>query len=52
MAEMLIGVSKPPPSASRPPHRGDFPNDLGDPPRAGPIVQLVVHQFAEPSLLG
>jgi hypothetical protein len=28
------------------------PNDLSDPPLADPIVQLVVHEFAEPSLLG
>jgi len=39
---MLGSLSKPPPSASRPPHRDDFANDLNDLPMADPIVQFVV----------
>jgi hypothetical protein len=35
-------LSKPPPSASRPPHRVDSSNDLNDPPCLDPIVQFVV----------
>jgi len=35
-------LGKPPPSASRAPHRDDFPNDLNDLLGADPIVLFIV----------